>query len=348
MWAPDRKYHAHTVFPKEEVMFARRSVSIVAVAAAAALLAGCAGGPAGTEAEPGGEERVKITVATQPDFFGVPLYFAVQKGFLEAEGLDAELQEFPTGVEGTEAVATGLADFTTVAGFPVASLAAKGAAVRIIGHNANSYQWWGFVTDGSISKPEDLYGKTVGLQSNSTAEYWFNRFVEFHNLDASQIKVLDAKYAQLVPAFAQSEVDAIIHFEPNVFKAVDSRPGSKVAWWGGDDNLLPFYGYVAAGPKIYKNEKVGKAVLRGLAAASAYMKSNQAEVIEFIRNLTGVTEESEIRKILSQIDFSVAFDAVSVEQIQIIADYQLERGNISSPVKAEDIVITDWVGTMAK
>lgn len=329
-------------------MFARRSTSVVALATAAVLLAGCTSGAPGADPEPGGSEPVKITVATQPDFFGVPLYFAVQKGFLEAEGLDADLQEFPTGVEGTEAVATGLADFTTVAGFPVASLASQGAAVKVIGHNANSYQWWGFVADGSISKPEDLYGKTVGLQSNSTAEYWFNKFVEYHNLDVSQITVLDAKYAQLVPSFAQGEVDAIIHFEPNVFKAVDSRPGSKVAWWGGDDNLLPFYGYIAAGPKVYENEEVGKAVLRGLAAASAYMKSNQAEVIDFIRNLTGVTDEAEIRKILSQIDFSVAFDESSVEQIQIIADYQLERGNISSAVQAADIVIRDWVGSMSK
>lgn len=326
-------------------MFARRSALFAAMTVGALLLAGCAGGTP-EKGEEAGTAPVKITVATQPDFFGVPLYFAVEKGFLKAEGLDATLQEFPTGVEGTEAVATGQADFTTVAGFPVASLAAQGAAVKIIGHNANSYQWWGFVADGSISKPTDLYGKTVGLQSNSTAEYWFNQFVKFHNLDVSKIKVVDAKYAQLVPAFAQGELDAIIHFEPNVFKAVDSRPGSKVAWWGGDDNLLPFYGYIAAGPKVFNDEKVGKAVLRGLAAASAYMKSHQSEVIEFIRDLTGVTDEAEIRKILSQIDFSVAFDETSVEQIQIIADYQLERGNISKAVDASSIVVLDWVSSM--
>lgn len=326
-------------------MSARRNGLLAVLAAGALLLAGCAGGSSGGGAS-GSAAPVKITVATQPDFFGVPLYFAVEKGFLEAEGLEVELQEFPTGVEGTEAVATGQADFTTVAGFPVASLAAQGAAVKIIGHNASSYQWWGFVTDGSIDEPEDLYGKTVGLQSNSTAEYWFNRFVEFHDLDASKITVLDAKYAQLVPAFAQGEVDAIIHFEPNVFKAVDSRPGAKVAWWGGDDNLLPFYGYIAAGPQIYEDEKVGKAVLRGLAATSAYMKSHQDEVVAFIKDLTGVTEEAEIRKILSQIDFSVAFDETSVEQIQIIADYQLDRGNISKPVEADEIVVRDWVAGM--
>lgn len=327
-------------------MSARRSALISLLAVSALAFAGCAGGSTGGDAGNDDSKPVKITVATQPDFFGVPLYFAVEKGFLEAEGLEVELQEFPTGVEGTEAVATGQADFTTVAGFPVASLASQGAAVKIIGHNANSYQWWGFVADGSISMPTDLYGKKVGLQSNSTAEYWFNRFVEFHDLDASKITVVDAKYAQLVPAFAQGELDAIIHFEPNVFKAVDSRPGAKVAWWGGDDDLLPFYGYVAAGPKIYEDEEVGKAVLRGLAATSAYMKSNQAEVVEFIRDLTGVTDESEIRKILSQIDFSVAFDEASVEQIQIIADYQLERGNIKEAVKASEIAVTDWVATM--
>jgi len=233
-----------------------------------------------------------------------------------------------------------------VAGFPVASLASQGAPVRIIGHIADSPQWWGFVADGSITEPEDLYGRTVGLQSNSTAEYWFNRFVEFHDLDASQITVVDAKYAQLVPAFAQGEVDAIIHFEPNVFKAVASREGAHVAWWGGDDDLLPFFGYIAAGPAIYENEEVGKAVLRGLAATAEYMAANEDEVIEFIRDLTGVTDEDEIRKILSQINFAVGFEPSSIEQIQIIADYQLDRGNITTPVDAESIAIVDWVATL--
>ncbi len=80
---------------------------------ASLVLAYCGGGDSGGEGK-----AAKITVATQPDFFGVPLYFAVQKGFLKKQGLDAKLQKYPTGVEGTEAVATGQADFTTVAGFP--------------------------------------------------------------------------------------------------------------------------------------------------------------------------------------------------------------------------------------
>ncbi|MGV8970414.1 MAG: ABC transporter substrate-binding protein [Microbacteriaceae bacterium] len=327
-------------------MSARRNGLFAVITTAALLLSGCAAGTPDTNTEDSAVDKVKITVATQPDFFGIPLYFAVEKGFLEAEGLDAELLEFPTGVEGTEAVATGNADFTTVAGQPVVSLASKGAAVKIIGTIANSYQWWGIVVDGSIDKPTDLYGKTIGFQSNSTAEYWFNQFVEFHDLDASQITVLDAKYSQLVPAFSQGQVDAIIHYEPNVFKAVQSRAGAKVGWWGGDDNLLPFYGYITTGPAIYENEEVGKALLRALAASTAYMKSNQAEVIKFAQDLTGVTDEAEVRKILSQIDFSLAFDETALEQIQIIADYQLDQGNITGPVKAGDVAILDWMSTM--
>ncbi|MEU5992065.1 ABC transporter substrate-binding protein [Spirillospora sp. NPDC047418] len=310
---------------------------------ASLVLAGCGGGDSEGEGKP-----AKITVATQPDFFGMPLYFAVEKGFLKKQGLDAKLQKYPTGVEGTEAVATGQADFTTVAGFPVVSLAAQKARVKVIGHNATSAKWWGFVTDGSVAKPSDLEGKTVGIQSNSTANYWFDKFVAHHKLDKSKIKILDAKFAQLVPAFAQGEANAIIHFEPNVAKAVASVKGAKVSWWGGDDGLLPFYGYVAAGPKVYQDKDTALRVLRGLTETAAYMKSNEAEVVKFAMDLTGMSDEGEVREILAQIDFSLAFDPNSIDQIQQIADYQLERGNIKARVDAKSLVEPTWVQESGK
>ncbi|MFC4055562.1 ABC transporter substrate-binding protein [Actinomadura syzygii] len=312
--------------------------------AASLVLAGCGGGDDSGD----GDKGKKITVATQPDFFGVPLYFAVQKGFLKKQGLDAKLQKFPTGVEGTEAVATGQADFTTVAGFPVVSLAARKAQVKVIGHNATSAKWWGFVTDGSISKPSDLEGKTVGFQSNSTANYWFDQFVAFHKLDRSKIKIVDAKFAQLVPTFAQGKANAIIHFEPNVSKAVASKSGAKVTWWGGDDNLLPFYGYVAAGPKVYKDKDTAMRVLRGLRETAEYMKNNEAEVIKLAKELTGMTDDAAIKEILAQIDFSLAFDPKSVEQVQQIADYQLQHKQIKERVDAQSLVEASWVSESEK
>lgn len=287
-----------------------------------------------------------LTIATQPDFFGIPLYFAVEKGFLKNHGINAKLSEFPTGVEGTEAVVTGQADLTTVAGYPVASLASQGAKVKIIGHNATSYGWWGIAVDGNINSPQDLHGKTVGLQGNSTASYFFDRFVAFHKLDKSKIKIMDAKYAQLVPAFAKGDANAIIHFEPNLTKAVSAKAGSRIGWAGGDDDLLPFYGYVVSGPKIYQDKEVGIKVLRALRDTSNYMKSHQAEVLDFIKSKTGVTDETEAKKILAKIDFSVAFDPASVDQLQQIADYQLEKGNIKKPVDAKSYVESTWVGEL--
>ncbi|MFF3867713.1 ABC transporter substrate-binding protein [Micromonospora sp. NPDC001898] len=326
-------------------MFVRRGRFAVALVVAALTLTACGSDSSSPTTEGAGGKQA-LTVATQPDFFGIPLYFAVQKGFLAKQGIEAKLQEFPTGVEGTEAVVTGQADLTSVAGYPVASLAAKGAKVKIIGHNATSYGWWGIVVDGSIATPQDLYGKTIALQSNSTASYWFDRFVAFHKLDKSKIKVKDAKYAQLVPTFAKGDANAIIHFEPNVTKAISARPGARLGWAGGDDDLLPFIGYVVAGPKISENKEVGVKVLRALRETSAYMKSNQGEVIAFIKSKTGITDDAEAKKILAKIDFSLAFDPASVDQIQQVADYQLEMGNIKNKVDAKSYVITDWVSAI--
>lgn len=314
----------------------KKCVTLAAGLAMALALTAC-GDDGGSEG--GGKQ---LTVATQPDFFGIPLYLAVEKGFFEKEGLDAKVQEFPTGVEGTEAVVTGQADMTTVAGFPVASLAAKGAPVKVIGANATSNDWWGFAATDDIKEPEDLYGKKVAFQSNSTANYWFDRFVEQHGLDKDKIEVVDAKFAQLVALFAKGDVDAIIHFEPNVTQAVSARKGSHVAWVGGDDALNPLIGYVVAGSAISKDKDTGVKVLRALQAASDWMRENPDEVSKFVMTKTGISDAAQVKEIMAKIDFQVSFDDESLAQLQRIADYMLEKGLIDEPVDAESYTEPSW------
>lgn len=310
----------------------------------AAVTAAC-----GSDSDSGdGSKGVQLTVATQPDFFGVPLYLAVEKGFFEKQGIDAKIQEFPTGVEGTEAVVTGQADMTTVAAFPAASLASQGAPVKIIGTNAYSSDWWGFVTTDAIKEPQDLYGKKVAFQSNSTANFWFDRFVEQHQLDASKIEVVDAKFAQLVALFAKGDVDGIIQFEPNVTQAVAARSGSHVAWVGGDDGLNPLNGYVVAGQKVAKDREIGIKVLRALQAASEWMKANPDEVAEFAMGKTGIDDADEVKAIMAKIDFRVSFDDAALDQLQQVADYMLAKGLIKEPVKAADYVEADWAAEATK
>lgn len=321
----------------------KKGMALVAGLVLATSLAAC-GDDGGSEGEAGTKQ---VTVATQPDFFGVPLYIAVEKGFFEEQGLDAKLQEFPTGVEGTEAVVTGQADMTTVAGFPVASLAAQGAPVKVIGANATSNDWWGIAATKDIQEPEDLYGKKIAFQSNSTANYWFDRFVEQHDLDADRIEVVDAKFAQLVALFAKGDVDAIIHFEPNVTQAVGSRDGAHVAWVGGDDGLNPLIGYVVAGSAISEDEDTGVKVLKALQAAADWMNENPDEVAELAMAKTGISDAAQVAEIMDKIEFRVGFDDESLAQLQQIADYMLDKGLIEEPVDAAGYAEPDWAAAAA-
>lgn len=64
--------------------------------------------------------------------------------------------------------------------------------------------------DSGIEKPEDLIGKTTGLNQGGIQVPLFNALVAANGLDASQIEVVNVDAGALLNLFQEREVDAYI------------------------------------------------------------------------------------------------------------------------------------------
>jgi NitT/TauT family transport system substrate-binding protein len=104
-----------------------RIIFMLGMLFAAAVTAGC---NRTGDAEPSKkDERIVVGVTPWPG--SASLYVAMEKGYLEDEGIKAVFRPYPSGHLGLDAVISGEANFATVGDTPFAMAAIKGKPVAV-------------------------------------------------------------------------------------------------------------------------------------------------------------------------------------------------------------------------
>src|SRR5215510_7527879 len=109
------------------------------------------------------EQRVKIGFATISPVVA-PLWVAADRGFFAQEGLDPELVFIGSAPTLVASLIAREVPFASTAGTAVLSAVAGGAPLKILA-TINNRLTYDLVARPGISRPEDLRGKRVGVQS---------------------------------------------------------------------------------------------------------------------------------------------------------------------------------------
>jgi NitT/TauT family transport system substrate-binding protein len=197
------------------------------IAALVLLLAGCGGG--GDSAAPVGEGgTTKLSVQ---ETAGVPsafVAFGIEKGIFDKHKLQIDLQPTQGGAATIPALVSG---DIQVGGSNVVSLllaSSKDLPIRAIA-GGTSAQASGEKDFGAllaakgkgISKPEDLEGKTVAVNTlNNIAEVVVKAALEKQGVDPESIKLSEVPFPEMEPALAKGSVDAAFSIEPFVTQSV--------------------------------------------------------------------------------------------------------------------------------
>jgi NitT/TauT family transport system substrate-binding protein len=203
------------------------------IAALVLLLAGCGGGDEG--AAPAGEGgTTKLAVQ---ETAGVPsafVAFGIEKGIFEKHQLQIDLQPTQGGAATIPALVSG---DIQVGGSNVVSLllaSSKDLPIRAIagGTNARASGEEDFgallaAKGKGISKPEDLDGKTVAVNTlNNIAEVVVKAALEKKGVDPDSLELSEVPFPEMEPALAKGSVDAAFSIEPFVTQSVEK--GDKV------------------------------------------------------------------------------------------------------------------------
>ena len=154
--------------------------TLVAPAAALMLgLAACSGAAGGGEGDGGGGgELTPISVASLPSAFLAPLYVAMDDGIFEEEGLDVEVVELQSGLDGVAAAVSGTVQYADIGFDDLAVLVSEGEDTLVMVHNLVGRVTLTLVMDSELaaekgidqdSPLEDIYASLEGLNIGVTS-----------------------------------------------------------------------------------------------------------------------------------------------------------------------------------
>ncbi|MEU6646167.1 ABC transporter substrate-binding protein [Saccharomonospora sp. NPDC046836] len=184
------------------------------------LLAACGGGSSGSgTGEPG--EPLKVVTLQVSDFL-LP-YLAEKQGLFQREGVNVELEPFTGGtqvqlpkvVSGDYDIGTGSSGDllpSVTRGIPVSAIAGVGATAT--GDLAKSTQAM-IYKDPAITRPRDLAGRTVGLNSiGGSLELYIRATVEQDGGDPATINFVQIPVQNIPSAVDSGQLDVGQGFEP--------------------------------------------------------------------------------------------------------------------------------------
>ena len=273
------------------------------------------------------------------DGYGSPLShvhaIAVAKGYSEP-GLDIQWMRFPTGAALVEGIAAGAIQVGIAGDTPAMALVSGGAGAKIIAKQTDSSLAYALYArrDANIQKPEDLYGKTIGLTFGSQAQALWLSILQAYKLDSNKMKVVDLSPAGLQAAYQRGEIDAYVLWQPSAYAISQLRPTIKLedpatSYFpaaAGPRKLIGFYTVIVARDDVIKSRpELLKSFLRLVDKTNKYINTNPTDAADIIaRELK--SDSAAIQIVLQQTKHDMTVDKTFINDMETQADLLFKQG----------------------
>ncbi|MGJ3509062.1 ABC transporter substrate-binding protein [Enemella sp. A6] len=194
-------------------MTIRRTVRAgLALLAAGALLAGCAGGGETPESGKDGERRqVTLMLNWTPNAHHAGIYYAKEHGFYEEAGIDLKIIEPGSDVGADVAVAQGKVEFGISQAESVLPARAEGMDVQAIGTllPVNDSVLMGLSPSGLSEQPGSLAGKQYGGYGGALETEIISELVRCGGGDPASVKFIDIGNVDYLAGLEQKRFDVV-------------------------------------------------------------------------------------------------------------------------------------------
>ncbi len=216
------------------------------------------------------EKDQAISIGVPPLEQNALLYVADSENLFAKNGLKVAIKDYDTGVSATSGMLKGEADIAEAAEFPVVRTLFQKEDIRIIACNdkfENDYIVGR--KDRGIVKISDLKGKRVGLTLKTINEFYLGRLLALNGMNIRDVDLVDLAPAQYVKAIAGREVDAIIAWQPHIYRI--KREVNGVVTWPAQSGQAVFGLLVCSSGWLTQHTDTVKRLLKSLREAEDYL-----------------------------------------------------------------------------
>ena len=288
--------------------------AVLAIAAAASPSLACAA------------EKLVVAWSSNPQTPQVDV--ALAEGYFEDAGLEIEFISFVSGREGFEALLGGQVDIAFMAEFPAAIGVLRGQSFGVIGDLARftGSRIIGNAEATPLESPADLAGLTIGTTLGTNVDFYLSRVLETAGVEAT---VVNAGPADLAPALARGDVDAMVTF-PTFY-------ASARAALGDDYRELRAPGYQAhfilsaSGEALADKSEALAAFMGALVKADADVKADPSAAQDAVlANLNGVMPREALVALWRDVEIGLELSSGLAELIAEEAAWIVEKGVVNA------------------
>lgn len=283
----------------------KRIASMLALAGAAALLAGCAGNGAGgaSDAAPvsgeEGEGTNSITIIHAPINYELP-FIAQQEGYFADAGLEVTIKADGTPQDNLAQIMGNSADLTIVSWDTIVTATAEGIPVLGVagqGVVSSTVDTSGIVVraDSGIASAADLKGKTVVFNDLGGGPHIVTmQALAEVGLGAADFEAVKMPFASMQTALEGGQVDAVFPSD-SFYEQISSLPENTVIanptreFRAG----LPITMWAATGPWLEANPGTASRFIEAMEKAAEFYddEANLEAILQIRQDVGGVSRE---------------------------------------------------------
>lgn len=225
--------------------------------------------PSTTEAEPTALEPLAITVGWQPDP-NAALYLAREEGLFEKHGLQPEFVTFQAAPAMFSALSSASIDVSDMGAVPYSVALSQGIDLKYLMVAVDVSDTNALVAHEGVENFADLRGKRVATTKGSSPYLLLLELLAANEMTIDDIEFIDMQVSNMVPAWENGDVDAILAWSPWIYRMVDGEIVTTMA----DNDLYAPQVWAARAAWIEENPEAARRFVAVISEALDLVNSN--------------------------------------------------------------------------
>ena len=273
-----------------------------------------------------GIEKLSIALPTLPH--SALLQIAGTNGYLAEEGLDVTVTPVTHGKLAIDLVVQGKADLATAAEVPFVLQVLAGQPLDIAANLASASNENVVVArrDRSISSPQDLIKKKIGVSFGTAGEYFLWAYLIRHKLPPDSVTLVDLPPGQLVEELAKGTVDAIATWQPFVLKA-QSALGEAGVSFTETNAYTELHLLIGRSDFLKGHPKAIEKLVRALLKAERFNRSEPEKALNLVATRLKMDVQA-LRPIWNEFKFEVNLQQSQINTLEDEARWAMARGYV--------------------
>jgi ABC-type nitrate/sulfonate/bicarbonate transport system substrate-binding protein len=337
--------------PKEECVMRTKYVELITALALTCVLvwsSGCKPNSTSEQTAPAVKPWPKIRIGYLPVAAELPLFVAVEKGFLQQEGITYELVRVPSSNEMGNSATADKIDILAGAAMNVVTDIGHVSGKKHLLFAVNPYSNRpGHVTDhliarkgSGIASVKDLKGRKIAALPGSVRVLVF-LVLEKYGIPRNSYEYLELLPKDWEPSLQAGAIDAVVALEPSATQIIKDGVGTSIlpGFYAELMPDMPLSGHwVSADFYSRTDKRLLSAFLNAYDKAIAFCREHPAEAKAYLVKYANVRED-----ILADVNLNPwqKLSELDVKQIQAYLDLLSTNNGIQGNPRATDYILPD-------